>query len=411
MSNKENTFLGNLHAAELQAKLEVALLQYDMDMSAMKRRYDELVERHQRDNALAKERLVNTQCESTHVSEAAIQTDEIHNKHEMENSALRSQLEESERKLRGQVNERKMQVKMTESKFQNELDKNRALIESLLIDKEQRITECTQLNEKLKRKMIRNEELFRQEIERESQKMALRDKHVRCKWEAKREAEIRQQTVKGLEPEIEKIISNHRDEKKILHAKLAEQEEVFRLNCQTQVSQAIDAERKLFMERERSTFKRFADQLDEALHAHRDDLERVKASHLTDLGEVQSQLKKEFASNASAKQEEFVREMEAKKLEWETEKAVFKESLKKEKEDEIEEIIDKLSKANFSRIRLKLDQTIDELRSDIEHLREESEMKQKVIESNIGLEEQQRFLETKNNELMRLLRNVSNTTC
>lgn len=134
--------------------------------------------------------------------------------------------EEQERYWKAKL---KRELEIQQKNSEETLEKNLAFIESLVKDKEQKLALISELQQKL----VQNEESFRVSIQNlnENWKKELKkakdawvttEKVKREKWEKEKTKEIKEMTARGLEPEINRIVSEHRrqiEEKNEIHRK------------------------------------------------------------------------------------------------------------------------------------------------------------------------------------------------
>jgi 5-azacytidine-induced protein 1 len=96
-------------------------------------------------------------------------------------------------------------------------------IDKLLVDKEELSKQCEKLVDELKSNERKHHEglegletKYSKELKKAKDSWAAEEKARREKWEADKARSIKEMTIKGLEPEIQKIISNQKEEKKRL---------------------------------------------------------------------------------------------------------------------------------------------------------------------------------------------------
>jgi 5-azacytidine-induced protein 1 len=143
---------------------------------------------------------------------------------------LKYQNEELERSWQDKL-ERKLQQQ--QKTYDEALEKNVNFIESLLKEKEQRLKYINELNsqvlqseQNLKNKVNLLQESHKKEMKKAKDHWATSEKVRREKWEKEKTKEIKEMTARGLEPEINRIISDHR---KILEEKEENQRKELKL--------------------------------------------------------------------------------------------------------------------------------------------------------------------------------------
>ena len=107
--------------------------------------------------------------------------------------------------------------------FDETLEKNINFIESLLKEKEIRLKQINELSSQLlqseenhKQELTTLNENYKKEMKKTKDNWITNEKLKREKWEKEKTKEIKEMTARGLEPEINRIISNH---KKVLEEK------------------------------------------------------------------------------------------------------------------------------------------------------------------------------------------------
>lgn len=127
---------------------------------------------------------------------------------------LKYQNEEQERSWQDRLSR---EVKRQQQNFEESLEKNVNFIEKLLIEKEQRLKYINELNsqaadseEKFKNALNSLHEQHKKELKKAKDSWATSEKLRREKWEKEKSKEIKEMTARGLEPEINRLVSNHR---------------------------------------------------------------------------------------------------------------------------------------------------------------------------------------------------------
>ena len=247
-------------------------------------------------------------------------------------------------------------VTLTENKFKKALDRNLEIIDKLLAEKQAAAARIGELEacqkaceSKLKQKEAKNEDLFRKELAREKETLALREKQVRSKWEVKRLAEIKEQTVKGLEPEIERIIAQHRNEKRLMERRYEESIENLRnellIKSSEQVSAALDRERELCVERERRNFERFAAQLEQERRRFANELAQARSVNDRSKADEVARARSELEAEMQERKRQLTQELET---EFQRRISQMQGELELAKQGELETLINKLARENYN---------------------------------------------------------------
>jgi 5-azacytidine-induced protein 1 len=185
--------------------------------------------------------------------------------------------ERERRLLQQQREEANARLAEQKASFEQVIQRQLAFIDGILKDKETLTGLCEERSQLLvaaEEKAARLLEDTRQAAERNLQKQkevwAAAEKIRRDTWVAKKTKTIKELTIKGLEPEIQRLLSANKDEIKRLEAahqdELRRQKLELRDEAERQVAQLRDAlaqERAAAVERERETCtKRLRDQID-----------------------------------------------------------------------------------------------------------------------------------------------------
>ena len=336
------------------------------------------------------------------------------------------------------------------------LDKKLELIEKLLREKAvitRRVEDLTMdkkgLESKLNAKLERNDDLMRRELVREKESFLSVEKANRAKWEQRRLAEIKEQTIKSLEPEIEKILSVHRQEKKVMEMKHSEelekqrveltskfQEEmrVVRETAASEVREATEKERAGFRKLESERFNSFIAELDaerrkriEELNVVRNETERIiereRRSHLEEVSKLKEQAEVILNSTVAEKVESQIQLVRSKLItEMEEEQRRWRAEISAEKEQQIEDILDKLSTENMKMVekakieeRKKHERFLEEREGDVAELEKEllqarkayQDCMEKIQSEELKVEQLRNDVRVKNEELFQTAQRVS----
>jgi 5-azacytidine-induced protein 1 len=139
---------------------------------------------------------------------------------------LKYQNEELERTWQDKLNRK---LEQQQKSYDETLEKNVSFIENLLKDKEQRLKYINELTAQIsvnednyKNNLNSLHEHYKKEIRKNKDNWITGEKLRREKWEKEKTKEIKEMTARGLEPEINRIISDHRkniEEKEENHKK------------------------------------------------------------------------------------------------------------------------------------------------------------------------------------------------
>ena len=127
---------------------------------------------------------------------------------------LKYQLEEQDRSWQDKLNR---ELQRQQIKYDEALEKNVNFIESLLKEKEQRLilikelnTQISQNEDNYKASINSLHEHYRKELKKSKDAWVTSEKLKREKWEKEKAKEIKEMTARGLEPEINRLVSNNR---------------------------------------------------------------------------------------------------------------------------------------------------------------------------------------------------------
>lgn len=131
--------------------------------------------------------------------------------------------EEQKRSSEASAQQLRDKLAKQKKKFEAEMARQLAFIDSLIADKEQLSKQCEALGDDVKAMEARMEarmkalaEQHAAELRRARDHWAAAEKVRREKWEAEKTREVKEMTIKGLEPEIQRILDKHREEKERL---------------------------------------------------------------------------------------------------------------------------------------------------------------------------------------------------
>jgi 5-azacytidine-induced protein 1 len=309
------------------------------------------------------------------------------------------------------------------------LEKKVELIEKLVKEKvimttklEELASEKREMERKLGAKQERNEEIFKKELLREKEVIQSSEKASRAKWEQKRITEIKEQTIKSLEPEIESILAAHRQEKKLIEMKHSEEIEKQRVQMTSkfqeeirgvretachELSEAVEKERRNFTRQESERFdlhivelererRKRVDELNAVRNenermcaqmnaSHEDEVRRLKDENEKYLLQVLREEKGKLDSRVLEQVGRFRSEIEAG---FDAERLRMRKEIMDGKEREIDDIIDKLAQENIVMVqaarteeRRNNEAYIEEKETEIDQLRGELLLMKKEVQN------------------------------
>ncbi|KAL8454029.1 hypothetical protein Emag_001601 [Eimeria magna] len=200
-------------------------------------------------------------------------------------------------------------VEVLEEKYEQELKRQQELLSQVQDEKKDATHRCDRLADEireLERKFsAKAAELHKQygrELERQRKAFLSGEKARREAWERDRAQEIKEITIKGLEPEIQRLLEKHRGERRSLEEKLRKLSiDRCSLTCQRLPSghiHVLPSVRRKAREEERLRCKEVATKLSE-------EIERMRQNHMAEI--------RQAAAATKEKEEEMLKAMEAAK--------------------------------------------------------------------------------------------------
>lgn len=225
---------------------------------------------------------------------------------ELEITKLREQTQRDnsahERALEVLKEAHKKEIEELEKSCSETIERNLEVIEKLVAEKksstcklESLLAERDDLGKRLEAKSDTNKEIVKKMVAKERELIIHSEKVARAKWEQKKIEEIKRQTSRAIEPEIERLINTHKHEKRIIESKHVE--DIERLKTEHLVGlneklrnaerdaaetarKALETERQLFAEKERNQFESLCRQMEAERESHLAELRRVRDESL-----------------------------------------------------------------------------------------------------------------------------------
>ncbi|EPT29954.1 hypothetical protein TGME49_205590 [Toxoplasma gondii ME49] len=189
---------------------------------------------------------------------------------------LLDQQEEAKRQLKEQLQKG---FKAEIAKYEEAVERQLNMVDKLLADKNELTKKCDGLAEEMKQaearfqlKLEEQEKRFEREAERQKRQSISAEKARREAWQRDKTQEIKEITIKGLEPEIQRLMDRHQQEKRRIEEKIRRALEEFQKDAQGRIQRIKEQ-----MTRE-----------------HDDDLERERAHHRRLMREQHEQFEKEL---------------------------------------------------------------------------------------------------------------------
>ncbi|NWS75682.1 CP131 protein, partial [Crotophaga sulcirostris] len=276
-------------------------------------------------------------------------------------TALAQQRELTVQHVKQTENELGHQLKLQREQYEAAIQRHLAFIDQLINDKkvlsekcEAVVAELKQVDQKYGKKITQMQEQHELEIKKLKELMSATEKIRREKWIDEKTKKIKEITVKGLEPEIQKLITKHRQDirkLKMLHeAELLQSDEraAQRYNRQAEELRGmLEREKEEQSQRERELARQRCEQQleqeEQALQQQRrrlyaevaEEKERLSqqaARQRAEVEELRQQLEASSSAVTRALREEYAKEKEEQERRHQAEVKVLKDQLELEKQ-------------------------------------------------------------------------------
>ncbi|GCB71469.1 hypothetical protein scyTo_0005951 [Scyliorhinus torazame] len=275
-------------------------------------------------------------------------------------TALAQQKELTVRHMKETEKEMSHRLKMQKDEYESTIQRHLAFIDQLIDDKkglnakcESMVNELKQVDQKYMKKIKQMQDQHEMEIKKLKEIMSATEKMRREKWIDEKTKKIKEITVKGLEPEIQKLIAKHKLELKKLkalhEAELLQSDEraAQRYIKQTEeLREHLELEKETLCQRERDLARhRYEKQLEQEEQAiqqqrrrlytevaeEKERLNQLAARHRTELDELRRQLEDNSSLVTKALKGEFEKAKEEQERRHQAEIESLKERLEIEK--------------------------------------------------------------------------------
>ncbi|NXR06155.1 CP131 protein, partial [Semnornis frantzii] len=272
-------------------------------------------------------------------------------------TALAQQRELTVRHIKQTEKELGHQLKLQREQYEAAIQRHLAFIDQLIDDKkvlsekcEAVVAELKQVDQKYGKKITQMQEQHELEIKKLKEVMSATEKIRREKWMDEKTKKIKEITVKGLEPEIQKLIAKHKQDirkLKMLHeAELLQSDEraVQRYGRQAEELRGLlERESEEQSQRHRQRYEQQLEQEEQALQQQRrrlyaevaEEKERLSqqaARQRAEVEELRQQLEASNLAVTRALKEEYTKEKEEQERRHQAEVKVLKERLEMEKQ-------------------------------------------------------------------------------
>ncbi|KAM3660810.1 centrosomal protein of 131 kDa [Ammospiza maritima maritima] len=276
-------------------------------------------------------------------------------------TALIQQRELTDRHVKQTEKELSQQLRLQREQYEAAIQRHLAFIDQLLDDKkvlsekcEAVVAELKQVDQKYGQKINQMQEQHELEIKKLKELMSATEKVRREKWIEEKTKKIKEITVKGLEPEIQKLLAKHREDirqLKLLHeAELLQSDERAALHYGRQAQELrglLEREKEEQSQRERERARQRCEQQleqeEQALELQRrrlyaevaEEKERLSqqaARQRAEAEELRRQLEANSSALTRALRDEYAKEKEEQERRHQAELKVLKEQLELEKQ-------------------------------------------------------------------------------
>nr|XP_041575759.1 centrosomal protein of 131 kDa isoform X4 [Taeniopygia guttata] len=276
-------------------------------------------------------------------------------------TALTQQRELTDRHIKQTEQELGQQLRLQREQYEAAIQRHLAFIDQLLDDKkvlsekcEAVVAELKQVDHKYGQKITQMQEQHELEIKKLKELMSATEKIRREKWIEEKTKKIKEITVKGLEPEIQKLVAKHREDirqLKLLHeAELLQSDERAALHYGRQAQELrglLEREKEEQSQRERERARQRCEQQleqeEQALELQRrrlyaevaEEKERLSqqaARQRAEAEELRRQLEANSSALTRALRDEYAKEKEEQERRHQAELKVLKEQLELEKQ-------------------------------------------------------------------------------
>ncbi|XP_068065985.1 centrosomal protein of 131 kDa isoform X2 [Anomalospiza imberbis] len=276
-------------------------------------------------------------------------------------TALTQQRELTDRHIKQTEQELGQQLRLQREQYEAAIQRHLAFIDQLLDDKkvlsekcEAVVAELKQVDHKYGQKITQMQEQHELEIKKLKELMSATEKVRREKWIEEKTKKIKEITVKGLEPEIQKLMAKHREDirqLKLLHeAELLQSDERAALHYGRQAQELrglLEREKEEQSQRERERARQRCEQQleqeEQALELQRrrlyaevaEEKERLSqqaARQRAEAEELRRQLEANSSALTRALRDEYAKEKEEQERRHQAELKVLKDQLELEKQ-------------------------------------------------------------------------------
>lgn len=321
--------------------------------------------------------------------------------------ALESSRREKSEAMHKASNDSQQMMEEQRKEHEQAVARHLGFIDKLLADKKQLAAKVEELASRIKRgeedmarKVREMDDQHSREMTRVKETMAAADAAKRQRWQKEKTRELKELTIKGLEPEVQSILAKHKDDLRIIEDKFKDEVRAIRDAQEREKERALaelrsrhEADLEEVRSSERTSMLAKLRQMEER---HQEDLkaqrarlegefEDLRKRHRNELQETQASLRERIAD--SARQRESELEVEKQRLETQLEGLEQKWAIEKEQwQARVVRKLEEKAAADEKKIREKLtaqrDKQIDAIISKLYAEQESKSAEKKVEQQN-----------------------------
>ncbi|PFH35964.1 hypothetical protein BESB_056150 [Besnoitia besnoiti] len=205
-------------------------------------------------------------------------------------------------------------------KHEEAVERQLKMVDKLLAEKNELAKKCESLAEDMKQaekrfqmKLEEQAKHLERETERQKRQSITAEKARREAWQREKTQEIKEMTIKGLEPEIQRLMDRHRDEKRRVEEKMRRTLEEFQKEAQERIQlikEQMARDHDDDLERERAHHRRLMREQHEQFEK---ELREERDNHLVDTAEVEQRWENQKRQDASVFEERLSAAIEQEK--------------------------------------------------------------------------------------------------
>nr|CEL66185.1 TPA: hypothetical protein BN1204_020060 [Neospora caninum Liverpool] len=234
--------------------------------------------------------------------------------------ALKKLLDQQEESKRQLTEKLQKGFKAEIAKYEEALDRQLNMVDKLLADKNELTKKCDGLAEEMKQaearfqlKLEEQAKRFEREAERQKRQSISAEKARREAWQRDKTQEIKEITIKGLEPEIQRLMDRHHQEKRRVEEKMRRTLDEFQKDAQERIhliKEQMARDHDDGLERERAHHRRLMREQHEQFEK---ELREERENHLADMVETEQRWENQKRRDAALFEEKQTAAIEQEK--------------------------------------------------------------------------------------------------